>query len=681
MAKYRIGNNGKNDVNCELLTESAGKYIVRFGNGMIKGVEKDRIHSLDPVDVDVLKLVNESKLGDLVKGAADKVGEFGRRVGAGIKSAVEAVKEFVITRIVKSNHRIFFQLENGDFLQAIHPLNAMLAAGETNGISFIPSKEDVEFCKDLGITARSYEPEFDDDEYEGSAIVATDFAKVNEAEENIKGSFGVNERDRLKLTSDRFVDYNTEEIVEKLIAQYYQRYDNESDNTLAAPLVIFGAPGTGKTSIINSLKEELGVNVLTVNAANIEPESFTMPASVRRKGEGLKDTAIIKDLPKSWIPVYDSNVEDYPESEREFVLQQRKRAANGAVPNDEGIYESDGPGGFFFIDEFVRMTESGIASIFDFPLSRHLGQSSNITLGDRWVVVCASNRYTDLSGEARKAAVEFEAASKQRFEIINFVPTFEEWKVWAEKPRKGEKSVSNVNKHFVDFIGQTYTDPENPGAFYLVTKNEKAKDLNTKDPQVSPRRWEQYTSALLSFAARKPEVKKVIDDSTFPEGDNFVLEMLDNSLFRKTSETYLGTAVSKALIEYLYTLGVFSQADVKGILSDAGYEPTKKFLDEFTKNRSNVKEFLTRTVKLPFTDVVRDQFGVGGKLPDDGVYRMISFLHKVSKDLNDTSLFQVALDLMLKWSGYAGIKDLVRLPKSKELTKVVDPILFKQLSK
>ena len=700
MAKYIIGSTGNQTVNCEILNESAGRYIVRFKSGVIKDVDKNRVKCLDAIDEGVLEFVNEGKLGDILKGAAKGISDFGKRAGDAIKSAFE----YVVTKIIKVNNRIWFQQKNGDFVQAIHPINAMLAASETEDIGFIPSDDDEESCETLGITCRQFEPKFEENPYCGSEIIATDLESMNEAEAEIEGSFGLSAKDRLQLVSKEFVDMNTTDLVDCLIAQYSERYHYEenTDNLLSAPIILFGAPGTGKTSIVNSLKDKLGVRVITINAPSIEPESFTMPASVQsiQNEIGKKDAKkkTIKDLPKSWLPVYDEDVSDFPADEQEDVLMQRRYAANGALPDENGRYEHDGPGGFLFIDEFLRMTESGIASIFDFPLSRHLGMSSTITLGDRWIVIGASNRYSDLSSSARDAAVEFEAAQKQRFEFVNFVPTFEEWDAWAEKQRgasteKGDLisipdmgnivSISNVNRHFRNFIRKTYSGPDNPGAFYAVKKNQNAKKFDIDDVQVSPRRWEQFSSMLVSMTAVKyPELfKSAVKEAEYPYGDDFVLSIFDDELIRKKCVTYLGRRVSDALRKYIQSLGSFTQDDAENIFNDVAKDIPQKFIDEFRKEHSNPNAFLNRVVKAPFRDVISKYWSEGQKVPDDGVYKVIRFIDKLKKQINDPSVLQVTLDLMMKWCRYKGIGDLQYLPKSYQYFKTVDPYLYRLASK
>ena len=62
MAKYKLKKNSNNVVNCEILNESANDYIVRFNNGVIQNVPKDRVSQLDNIDegVTLLEVLRQS---------------------------------------------------------------------------------------------------------------------------------------------------------------------------------------------------------------------------------------------------------------------------------------------------------------------------------------------------------------------------------------------------------------------------------------------------------------------------------------------------------------------------------------------------------------------------------------------------------------------------------------------
>ena len=86
MARYKL-KNSNNTVNCEILNESAGDYIVRFKNGVIQNVPKYRVSQLDNIDEGVL---------DTVRGAAETVNKYGRKFVSRIKNIAQKVRDFIV---------------------------------------------------------------------------------------------------------------------------------------------------------------------------------------------------------------------------------------------------------------------------------------------------------------------------------------------------------------------------------------------------------------------------------------------------------------------------------------------------------------------------------------------------------------------------------------------------------
>ena len=141
MAKYKL-RNSNNFVNCEILNESAGDYIVRFKNGVIQNVPKYRVSQLDNIDEGVL---------DTVRGAAETVNKYGRKFKSKVKDIAKKVKEFLVKAFVADGFVIFKGTEN-KYLEASHPVNAMEGAKTTNCVNSVPGSDTVELCKELGIT-------------------------------------------------------------------------------------------------------------------------------------------------------------------------------------------------------------------------------------------------------------------------------------------------------------------------------------------------------------------------------------------------------------------------------------------------------------------------------------------------------------------------------------------------
>lgn len=418
MAKYKL-KNSNNVVNCEILNESVNDYIVRFKNGVIQNVPKNRITNLDNIDEGVL---------DTVRGAAETVNKYGRKFASKVKDIAQKVKEFFVQALVVDNY-VLFKDVNGDVIPAVHPINAMEGARNSNAVNYVPGIDTVNLCNELGLEPEAIENFEFDGEYEGAVqFEEFDDANTNESTKSssslLRTLFEADEEKEIRLKKDEkidlhgtFCDYNQQDIIDTIYEEYMARYNGQDPQTL--PLFIWGAPGIGKTAIIHSLKDivkkETGkeITIFAINGGNVGPDDFTMPATIFKKAsvEGsLNDDykgqgkTSIKDLPKDWLPVYDArkNADINPE------LGNAIANGGGLIKNDDGTETIDnGPGGILFIDEYSRMSLAGMDALMQLPTTRKLGSNDTLTLGDRWVVVCAANRPEDMSRRGSSDALSF----------------------------------------------------------------------------------------------------------------------------------------------------------------------------------------------------------------------------------------------------------------------------------
>ena len=707
MAKYKLNESGSKSTNCDILGENLNNYIVRFGNGQIQEVVKDKVSDLNEIDEGVL---------DLVRNAAGKAGEFGKKVATAVRNAAEAVKGFIL-RAFKINNRVFMEDEDGEIVPSVHPINGMLAATENGAINFFPSEELADVGKLGGVIPRAIVNFKLADGYEG-AVFPTEFVEsVNEGvisspynmlvEANAGKSWAddVKDTDRIHLHCSVLEDMSQADVYESLKMDYEDVKEavDRGDKKIKYPpvMVLFGAPGTGKTTILKQLSSECDTNSIVVNAAAIEPEMFTMPGIVDAVNKARNNDADdytyaddgekakmggftsqkIKDMPKSWIPVYDSNLDDVPVDKRADELKRRKWIANGAVPNENGEYTQDGPGGIFFIDEFIRMSEAGIHSIFDFPLNRYLGATDNLKLGDKWIVVCASNRYDDLSQEALDMALSFEGASVTRYLIVNYIPSIQTWKEYGQKKMEGE-NLSVINKYIRDYVDANSKDYDaktgmNPGEFYNMAKQGNGKDeMSTKKPHAIPRSWEQVSLCAKKFIKRLPEYASV---KSVDDGDSLILKIVGDERFRTMVNACVGTGPADRFLQYLANFGIFSVADAESVLTDGKTDGVKQeLIDGVYKNRGAIQKFVADYMKVPFASAKRNIFG-DKIVSDDGVANVVEFLHSLNTNNGtfDEQTFRLMLEDIMGYCGYRSFRDLANLPQTEALLKKYAPKILR----
>lgn len=486
MAKYILNrtNNGPKVVNCAVLDENclANTYTVRFENGMIRDVDKRRVSQLDRLDEAVL----------------DRLKEFAAKLWDNIVK----VGKYVYTTV------------KGRLITAVSPINTMIAAKQVNGLTFIPSSTVADLAEEQGIVAEEVidEPEEEDEEFIKDANAywkevikgfsyespignpAYDGVYYESKKDNYSREQRINEARStdISLKHKAFHNVGTHELMQMLLQQYNQYMTGEAmnPNTRPIPYCIWGAPGIGKTQIINSLIDLLrdtGVdaNIISINAMSMRKDDWALPGqrttykdAINADGEKIKlsiDTAV--ELPKSWLPAWDPNDVDEENGITEEMLDD---IANG------GDGTGTGRGGFFFIDELSRIAPD-VNNVIMVLLQSRTFQGKN--LGSKWMFVAAANRSTDMGENA--AYFKWDSAQTGRFTHVNFVPTFDEWLEWAESPIRGTDT-PHIEPMIVEFLKEHENVWHNPGMF----NKEDEKDKVSRTLYPGPRGWENATKEI-----------------------------------------------------------------------------------------------------------------------------------------------------------------------------------------
>lgn len=174
------------------------------------------------------------------------------------------------------------------------------------------------------------------------------------------------------------------------------------------PIFIFGAPGIGKTQIVAQVCDELGkemygkpLNLAFVDGEFAEPVDFAGVPSVVDVSGPSEENPYGKGVTRSNVSV-------------------------NLLPNDNG---RDDMGGIIFIDELNRMPQEVIKVFMKLVQSRRLGQ--NYTIPSKWYIVAAGNRQEDDPREVKQMGT----ALRDRFSVVNFVPTVKGWKKHIESGR------------------------------------------------------------------------------------------------------------------------------------------------------------------------------------------------------------------------------------------------------
>lgn len=257
----------------------------------------------------------------------------------------------------------------------------------------------------------------------------------------------------------------------------HERTDEDLINQLrngtnyVKPLLIWGAPGIGKTAILKQaakfLKEDEGMNLdmVTVCCGGIKTDDFELPDTARN----IIGRKVAISTPKTWLPVINiaSLTDEQLLEANEFYNSGKFRIL---APTDETInktYDDNGEakkaidwkslgtgetfdGGIIFFDEFARLRNLKVMD----TMMTFVGDRTyvDMPLATNWVTVAAANRLSDdLLSEADPTFHGlWDTAKQSRFTHCTYAPSKEEWLEWARDV--DDDGYQNVDELICKFI-------------------------------------------------------------------------------------------------------------------------------------------------------------------------------------------------------------------------------------
>lgn len=238
------------------------------------------------------------------------------------------------------------------------------------------------------------------------------------------------------------------------------------------PLLVWGAPGIGKTAILNAIaKEYFGKGakeerrLIDFDLMTMSGEDFFMPSVAN------KDTAQAKGarLPDEWLPVY--RIDD--------------------PGGDERVNGPDGKGGILFFDELARCKTSVQNVCLKIIDERRVG---SYVLGSKWAIICAANRKSDLSDDEQES-FKWSSTLANRFQQVNFASTIDDWAPWAISAKNdlGDLLVKPEIIAFLKFNGKY---------FHLLDPEDFSNSAGGSEAWPSPRSWTNASQAILGREKR-----------------------------------------------------------------------------------------------------------------------------------------------------------------------------------
>jgi MoxR-like ATPase len=360
------------------------------------------------------------------------------------------------------------------------------------GITIYPTKMDIELAKANGVNLSVPGVKESTEE--------EDFDDVNEA----KVELGHPNKNVQNVGMDEF-----KELLRDLVEAEDQ----------GVPLLIWGAPGIGKTKIIEAIAKEYHGpqarnerRIIDYDLMTMNPEDFFLPGEAKDpEGRG---TGKSTRMPEETLPVYKI----------------------GEKGGDEKANGPDGKGGILFFDELARAPERVQNVCLKLIDERKLG---NYMLGSKWVIVAAANREQD----DETGTFRFSSTLGNRFAQYNFHPKFEEWEKWASSA-KTEKGDPVVMPEILAFLRFNHAD------YWYKLDTETAGSVNPVF--ASPRSW---TNASKKIAERANRLEKQGKKISIGEIETIVSGLV-------------GKSEASALVGFIDLMKKIDPNDIKKVFED-----------------------------------------------------------------------------------------------------------------
>lgn len=479
----------------------------------------------------------------------DKVKEYGKKAWQGIKKLVKAAGGF-----------LFPEGEDGrpDMEYLYSPINIAIASARSNGpVTFYPAQGLVSLAAANGIKLpnsdeNAYEAMGDDDieqiETYWSRVMKT-YAKnesmnlsdaVSFVNENYYKTYNnaLNEASTISINNVMAGQYgdelNTYELIDELIGNFMsQLKGTPGHHSKTKPLLVWGAPGIGKTAVIKevikALKEDynMDLNIQYLPCASMYRDDFVIPDTQKNKA-GQK---IAIDVNKLWLPVYYPSPDPRVMAERDHFYntgkyQFRKEDLELEDGTEVDTYEYDG--GIIFLDEFMRMPPQSQNIIMN-VVNEHA--YNGMVLASKWGWVLASNRAFDVLDDEKSTT--WEPAMADRYTSVTFVPTREEWLEWARTINKATGR-QNVDEMFCNFIEHSPM-----GVWYDALKLGSRNDNLTQD-EINTLDGDDYEAIQAIQKENNIALDKVTwTPRTWAERVNEpIMDKLQQTLFAKDPELF-----------------------------------------------------------------------------------------------------------------------------------------------
>lgn len=271
------------------------------------------------------------------------------------------------------------------------------------------------------------------------------------------------------------------------------------------PIVIAGASGIGKTSLVKEIRKKYGVSMVCLAGNNMNEYSLTSPTTETVKlykigKDGtyetdengkvieLSERTGVSTVLSTNIPAIniDSIITEANISAKTWNVDVSTRIKDMLHAADDSLGK-----GILFIDEITRMPTCLLDSLMDLFQT---GEVGNQRMGTKWMIVGALNpafNKKEKQIDDNLYHLMKEPARRRRFDIYNFIPNFEEFMTYGKSEYEKGKYIGKTKLHplVIKFLDDSTRQYHMMNVFYKVPENSGILSSN-------PALWEELSQAI-----------------------------------------------------------------------------------------------------------------------------------------------------------------------------------------
>ena len=237
----------------------------------------------------------------------------------------------------------------------------------------------------------------------------------------------------------------------------YLKKDEEGEYRIPVvrqrPIFLLGAPGIGKTAVMEQIAQELGIAIVSYSMTHHTRQSaLGLPFIAHKEFEGLSYDVSEYTMSEIIASVYD-------------------------VMSESGIKE-----GILFLDEINCVSETLAPSMLQFLQYKVFGRHK---VPDGWVIVTAGN-----PPEYNKSVREFDIVTLDRMKIIEVEAEYPVWKEYAK-----DRDIHTAILNYLDLKKED---------FYQVETTVRGKNY------ITARGWEDLSTMIFLYEEENMKVEETL---------------------------------------------------------------------------------------------------------------------------------------------------------------------------